>query len=106
MTLFGSTVFADVMKLRLLRWEGLPGLSEGDPEAKVKHPHDTRRDNRQKDSVPRVAETRAVQLQVTECQQPPEAGGGEDQILSVSLQSQHLDARLFLNSKKINVCCF
>lgn len=65
------------------------------------------RDTRRRgDNMSPEAETRAVQLQVKERQQPQEAGGGEDRILSVSLQSQHLDARLFPKGERINVCCF
>lgn len=65
------------------------------------------RDNRRKgDNTPKKAETGAVEPQATECQQPREAGGGEEQILPLSFQSQPFGARPFQNSKGTNVPCF
>lgn len=59
------------------------------------------RDNRRKgDKTPKKAETGAVEPQATECQQPQEAGGGEEQILPLSFQSQPFGARPFQDSKK------
>lgn len=78
------------MNLRVLRWGDLPGLScwALKPMRSI-----LMRDNRQKgDNIPIEAEMGAVHLQAKECQQPPE--GGKEKILPLSLQSQHLDARL------------
>ena len=76
MTLFGKRVFADVVKLRILRssWIILVGPKSSDKCSYKRHPVEDIRTR--EGHVKSEAETEVMQPQAKECLEPPEARRG------------------------------
>ena len=69
----GKGVFADVMKLRVLEWGDLPGLSSMGPKSNEEGPYE-RHSQRGGDNTRTEAENGATRARVMECQQAADAG--------------------------------